>query len=183
MRQPQPTPGIHHLASTQQQQTCCARRGDVTLPLPIGRCLWVQPSSSGHATGWGQGPHTVLSWLCPTRGSSGCAATCRVPSHPVPRAHVPCKEHAGVHDGSPQDSNGCVLCLQLILPGAGEADGEVLPLVEHCREVEVREGGRVPRAGCPQKVGPLTSLRRAAGQRREGKVHHVAADDGGLQQP
>lgn len=53
-------------------------------------------------------------------------------------AHAPCKKHAGVHDGSPQDGDGGVLRLQLILPNAWEADGEVLPLVEHCGEAEVR---------------------------------------------
>lgn len=56
----------------------------------------------------------------------------------APRAHAPCKEHTGVHDGSPQDGNCGVLRLQLILLQAREADGEVLPLVEHCGEAEVR---------------------------------------------
>lgn len=54
------------------------------------------------------------------------------------RVHAPCKEHAGIHDGSAQHGHGGVLCLQLILPDPREADSEVLPLVQHCREVEVR---------------------------------------------
>lgn len=61
-----------------------------------------------------------LGWLCPGR------------------LHAPCKEHAGIHDSSAQHSDGGVLCLQLILPDRREAHSEVLPLVEHCREVEVR---------------------------------------------
>uniref|UniRef100_A0A8B9TG36 Uncharacterized protein n=1 Tax=Anas platyrhynchos TaxID=8839 RepID=A0A8B9TG36_ANAPL len=35
--------------------------------------------------GWGQGPRTVLSWLCPTRGSSGRAVTGGIPCTPCPR--------------------------------------------------------------------------------------------------
>lgn len=94
----------------------------------------------------------------------------------MPWVHAPCKEHAGVHDGGPQDSNGGVLCLQLVLPDAREADGEVLPLVEHCGEVEVRPV-RAPVGGCRQQAGSPTSLWGTAGQCREGEVHHVAADD------
>lgn len=54
------------------------------------------------------------------------------------REHAPCEEHAGIHDSSAQHGHGGVLCLQLILPEPREADSEVLPLVQHCREVEVR---------------------------------------------
>lgn len=54
------------------------------------------------------------------------------------RAHAPCEEHAGIHDSSTQHGHRGVLCLQLILPHPREADSEVLPLVQHCREVEVR---------------------------------------------
>lgn len=90
--------------------------------------------------------------------------------------HTPCEEHAGVHDGSPQDGNCGVLCLQLILPDAREADGEVLPLVEHCREAEVRAGSHF-RSWLPVAVGALTSLWGTAGQCGKGEVHHIAADD------
>lgn len=76
------------------------------------------PGSAGHGDGvpvWGRG-----AWLCPGR------------------VHAPCEEHTGVHDGSAQHGHCGVLCLQLVLPEPREADSEVLPLVEHCREVEVR---------------------------------------------
>lgn len=151
MRQPQPTPQIHHLGSSQQQQACCARHGEVTLPL--GTAQHLRPC---HGLGTGS-PHGA-ELAVPCKGQFWACCDRRVPLHPMPRAHAPCEEHAGVHDGSPQDSNGRVLCLQLILPGAGEADGEVLPLVEHCGEVEVRGGlcpkGRLSTGGGTTHLSP-----------------------------
>lgn len=81
---------------------------------------------------------------CPT---CSCPAPLRMPlACPVVpvglavarRVHAPCKEHAGIHDSSAQHGHCGVLCLQVILPDPREADSEVLPLVQHCREVEVR---------------------------------------------
>lgn len=111
--------------------------------------------------------------LSPERVS---AVTSQPPLPPTLWAHAPCEEHAGVHDGSPQDGDRGVLCLQFILLDAREADGEVLPLVEHCREAEVRAGSHFS-SWLPVAVGALTSLWGTAGQCRESEVHHVAADD------
>lgn len=65
-----------------------------------------------------------------------------MPWHPawlcLGRVHAPCEEHAGVHDSRAQNGDCGVLSLQLILPHPREAHSEVLPLVQHCREVEVR---------------------------------------------